>query len=385
MAESLEIDREMLSRVEEVIKEVLLPKSSEDPELIENICLSAQTLSKNQAVSPIIDRTSGLVEYDLNGSYVKSEDALKALSLLEDLGMVKREPASAVLKCPKCGSTRLRPYFVCRFCGSPLVIKTRLIQHVVCGYTGEEEEFTKGKRLICPKCGLELKQEGVDYIVIAEVFKCLSCGARQRNPEIEIECLDCGNNFKPLEGKYELLYKFEPTDIGFHLWRSGLWELAFFKLVAEELGYRARVNARPPIPGAEGYSYNIEIRIRVGLRRIYRIYIDSEPFLHEAFGDRSAAIARLKANIMREGREVYVLIAMPDWRERYEGSGFVEFNEVISGDPSILLGTKAVIFPSLESEICPQYYSNVKKLIESILANIFGLPQRPRPENVERQ
>ncbi len=384
MAESYEIDKDMLSRVEDVIEEVILPKSSENPEIIKNVCLGVQTLSRSQAANPLINRTNGIVEYNLIDKYINADDVLKAFSLLEDLGMVKRTPASAVLKCPKCHSTRLRPYFVCRFCGSPLVIKTRLIQHIVCGYTGEEEEFVKGKRLICPKCGLELKQEGTDYIVIAEIFKCLNCGARQRNPEIQIECLECGHNFKPLEGKYELLYKFEPTEVGLRLWKSGLWELAFFRLVARDLGYRVRVNSKPPIPGAEGYSYNLEIRVRAGLRRLYRIYVDSESFFHETFGERSTAIARLKSNIMREGREVYILIAMPDWEKRYAGSEFVDYRDVIKGDPSVLLGTRAVIFPNLESNICSQYYQNVRTLIRSIVLNIFGLAQTVKTENVER-
>jgi hypothetical protein len=367
------VDEKLLSRIEDIIEHVILPKASEDPELIENICLGTQSLSRDQSAPPLINRVSGKVEYDLMGRMVEAEKALAAFEVLEDLGLVKRSPAGAVLRCPKCGSTRLRAYLTCRFCGSPLIVKTRLIQHVVCGYTGEEEEFRKGKRLICPKCGLELKREGGDYIVIAEIFKCLNCGARQRNPEIRLECLECGHHFKPLEGRYTLLYKFEPTETGFRLWRSGIWELAFFRIVARRLGLRVRVNSRLPIPGAEGYSFNLELDARRG-RRIYRIYIDSESFLYENFRERATTIARIKADIMREGREVYILIALPGWESRYTNSDFISYEKVFEGDIATLLGTKAIIFPNLESELCPRYYENIRILLESILINVFGLP-----------
>ncbi len=369
----INVDEEMLLRVEDVIKNVILPRASSEPDLIESICLEAQTLSRSQTAFPLINRVSGRVEYDLMGTVVNSEKALAGFEVLEDLGLVKRSPAGAVLQCPRCGSARLRAYLTCRFCGSPLVIKTRLIQHVVCGYTGEEEEFRKGKRLICPKCGLELKHEGSDYIVIAEIFKCLNCGARQRSPEVRLECLECGHHFKPLDGKYSLLYKFEPTETGLRLWRSGIWELAFFKLVAEKMGLRVRINSRLPVPGAEGYSFNLEIDVRRGLRRFYRIYVDSEAFLYSVFKERAAPIARLKSSIMREGREVYILIALPEWESRYEGSEFIDYREVLKVDVTVLFGTKAIIFPSLESDLCPRYFDNVKTLLESVLTTLFGL------------
>jgi DNA-directed RNA polymerase subunit RPC12/RpoP len=381
----VKVDEDILLRVEDVINSIILPKASEDPEVIESICLGAQALSRNQTAYPMINRMTGRVEYDLMGTVINAERALAAFDILESLGLVKKAPAGAVLQCPKCGSARLRAYLTCRFCGSPLVVKTRLIQHVVCGYTGEEEEFVKGKRLICPKCGLELKHEGSDYIVIAEIFKCLNCGARQRSPEVQLECLECGHHFKPLEGRYVLLYRFEPTETGFRLWRSGIWELAFFKLVAEQLGFRVRVNARLPIPGAEGYSFNLEISIRRGLRRAYRIYIDSESFLYETFKERAVPIARLKAAVMREGRELYILVAMPEWERRYEGSEFIDYREVLKGDVSVLLGTKAVIFPSLESDLCPRYYENVRVLLNSIVTNVFGISLGGRGSEAESQ
>ena len=88
---------------------------------------------------------------------------------------------------------------------------------------------------------------------------------------------------------------------------------------------------------------------------------------------------------MREGRELYILVAMPEWERRYEGSEFIDYREVLKGDVSVLLGTKAVIFPSLESDLCPRYYENVRVLLNSIVTNVFGISLGGRGSEAESQ
>ena len=96
------------------------------------------------------------------------------LLYLVSIGLLEAEEYERVLRCPKCGSFRIRTRLLCPYCNSFKVTPTRLIQHTLCGYSGPEAEFVKEKEKICPSCGAKLEKEGVDYVIFGRIFYCAS-------------------------------------------------------------------------------------------------------------------------------------------------------------------------------------------------------------------
>ncbi len=108
---------------------------------------------------------------------------------LINLGILEEEEGNTILACPECDSTNLRPVLICNKCGSTNVVKSLIIEHYACGYSGEISEFKKGNKMICPKCGMELTQ--YDHTKPMKLYKCLDCGAISEAMIPGAECTNC--------------------------------------------------------------------------------------------------------------------------------------------------------------------------------------------------
>jgi predicted RNA-binding Zn-ribbon protein involved in translation (DUF1610 family) len=97
-------------------------------------------------------------------SYREADDILgtssRATSLvLESLakeGILGKEDFEKILLSPG-GSVQLIPVERCPKCDSAQLTRGKMIEHFNCGHVGLEEEFIKGLKHVCPKCGKELK------------------------------------------------------------------------------------------------------------------------------------------------------------------------------------------------------------------------------------
>ncbi len=139
-------------------------------------------------------------------------------SELEDLtrkGLLTRRFVDMVIACPKCGSLNVSTKYVCPSCSSLDIIKSRLIQHVDCGYTDGEIKFSKkeGGALVCPKCGREIRSEK-DLRVYATFFECMSCHTRTSSPNVIHRCHNCENIFTPVSASLRPIYLYELSDKG---------------------------------------------------------------------------------------------------------------------------------------------------------------------------
>lgn len=139
-------------------------------------------------------------------------------SVLEDLvrkELLVRKVVDVVIACSKCGSLSISTKYACPACSSINIIKSRLIQHVDCGYTDSEVRFPRKESgvLICPKCGGEVSSEK-GLKVYATFFECMLCHFKTSSPDIIHKCHNCGNVFKPADALLRPLHMYELSNKG---------------------------------------------------------------------------------------------------------------------------------------------------------------------------
>lgn len=125
------------------------------------------------------------------GDASKVEDFLNKLY---EAGVLERKLYDKVIYCPKCGSVNVSVHYCCPYCKSFNIQKSSLIEHVKCGYMDVEENFRKGKKLVCPKCGEELKTLDVDYRKAGMWCTCKDCDKSFDIPVTAHFCRDCHAN-----------------------------------------------------------------------------------------------------------------------------------------------------------------------------------------------
>jgi hypothetical protein len=116
------------------------------------------------------------------------------LEEIEKYGILKREFCDSALACPACNSFKVSIKFRCTSCGSTNMDKGEVIEHLHCGHIEKYEKFVKAEKMICPKCGKELKALGVDYRKPGLFFKCCSCDNIMPQPTYYYICGDCGES-----------------------------------------------------------------------------------------------------------------------------------------------------------------------------------------------
>jgi CheY-like chemotaxis protein/predicted RNA-binding Zn-ribbon protein involved in translation (DUF1610 family) len=113
---------------------------------------------------------------------------------LEKYGIIKRAFYDSVAVCPSCDSPKISIRFRCQSCESANIDRGTAIEHLHCGNIDMHEKFVKGKKLICPKCGEELRASNADYRKPGILFKCHDCGNIMAEPKHEYTCEDCGKS-----------------------------------------------------------------------------------------------------------------------------------------------------------------------------------------------
>jgi transcription elongation factor Elf1 len=117
------------------------------------------------------------------------------LNKLYEAGILERKLYDKVIYCPKCGSANISIRYCCPYCKSFDIQKSSLIEHVKCGYMDVQESFLKGTKLVCPKCGEELKTVDVDYRKAGVWCTCKVCGKSFDIPVSAHFCRSCHENF----------------------------------------------------------------------------------------------------------------------------------------------------------------------------------------------
>ena len=135
------------------------------------------------------------------------------LSKLHEEGILERKLADKVISCPNCSSNAITFRYCCPYCKSFNIQKSSLTEHVKCGYMDIEENFRKGGKLVCPKCGEELKSLNGDYRKAGVWCQCRECKKTFDAPVAEHFCTSCRtvSNFEQSIIKDVYVYTLSPS------------------------------------------------------------------------------------------------------------------------------------------------------------------------------
>jgi hypothetical protein len=124
---------------------------------------------------------------------VKGKEAVDIVEALSNKGILRKSYFDRLLHCPRCQSINLRPSTHCPKCGSGDIARGRILEHLACGYVGVEEEYSVKGKLVCPKCKLELRSVGADYLSRGVLRKCRDCSEIFSSPLVKWRCLKCSS------------------------------------------------------------------------------------------------------------------------------------------------------------------------------------------------
>lgn len=152
--------------------------------------LLARLVSRQAELAPRHDPAMpALVVYPAAGLLSFPEQTADRLA---EVGLLSRQFFDRLHVCPNCASSRLSVREECRECRHPRVAPQALVHHFRCAFQAPEPEFRQGDRLVCPKCGKELRHFGVDYDKPGAMVVCAKCGHADAEPAVGFLCLDCG-------------------------------------------------------------------------------------------------------------------------------------------------------------------------------------------------
>ncbi len=158
---------------------------------------------------------------------IKEEET--PLGYLLKLGLIERFIEDRVFVCPRCNSGKIRPKILCPSCKSNMVQPTRLVQHLLCGYTGPEAEFYLEKNSpVCPSCGTKITDVKNDLRSFGRIFFCENCKRVFKDPIIKLVCMNTETLVHPPNYEFDLLntssitlWKYKLTEEGKRLVNTG--------------------------------------------------------------------------------------------------------------------------------------------------------------------
>ncbi len=187
-------------------------------------------------------------------------ETINLLGEMIDKGLLEPYPADYMVQCPLCGSIYVETKYQCPYCGSIKLEKTRIIQHVLCGYTDTEIHFREKRRgeiiLVCPKCRKQLYREGEDYRVLGTIYECRDCNRRVAEPRIIHKCAVCGHTFTPKDALYKPIYGLRLTDRGLAFMNKDLVVIAVQSML-RNMGFTVKEGVE--LKGISGIPHKVDV------------------------------------------------------------------------------------------------------------------------------
>lgn len=198
-------------------------------------------------VYPVVEQTAR----------VKGKEAVAIVEALTDRGILRRSFFDRLLRCPRCQSINLRPSTHCPKCGSGDTVRGRILEHFACNYVGVEDEFTVKGKYICPRCKLELRTVGIDYVSRGVLRKCRDCSEIFSAPMLKWRCLKCSSLANEDEVQEVNIYAYT-LDEGQRNWLEFELEpkMRFLEFL-RHYGYKVTEDAR--VKGRSGAEHSIDI------------------------------------------------------------------------------------------------------------------------------
>ncbi len=126
----------------------------------------------------------------------KDGSEINHINFIAEKGCFDREFFDKVLLCPHCGHHDINVRETCPSNHSANVSVAEMIHHFRCGYVGTIAEFQQGIRYVCPKCGTELRQVGIDYDKPGQSYICHDTKEKFTEPDVWCQCRNCKKQFE---------------------------------------------------------------------------------------------------------------------------------------------------------------------------------------------
>jgi hypothetical protein len=198
-------------------------------------------------VYPIVEQTAR----------VKGQEAVAIVESLTDKGILKRSFFDRLLRCPRCQSINLRPSTHCPKCSSGDIARGRILEHLACNYVGVEDEFADRGKYTCPRCKLELRTIGADYLSRGVLRKCRDCGEIFSAPLLKWRCLKCSSLANEDEVREVNIYAYGLDEAKRNWLEFELQPKVRFLEFLIQHGYKVTQNAR--VKGRSGAEHSIDI------------------------------------------------------------------------------------------------------------------------------
>ncbi|MEM4700449.1 MAG: hypothetical protein QXT74_05860 [Candidatus Nezhaarchaeales archaeon] len=212
-----------------------------------------------EAVEPVFSYEAGVGYPKLREITNTSGEAVQhVLNELEKTGILVSEVVDNIVVCPRCGSHRLSLQMRCPICESAKLSRGAMIEHMACGHLDVEENYRRGDRLICPKCGKALKAIGVDYRRPGILYRCMSCGGFFPTPKVRYRCNN-GHSFEETETAIREIKAYRPNPAK----RALLEEVTFdLKAALKPLTDRGwHVEAPSTLRGRTGVEHDVSFAL----------------------------------------------------------------------------------------------------------------------------
>jgi CheY-like chemotaxis protein len=179
--------------------------------------------------------------------------------ILESLaaeGILIQKALEQILRSPG-GSVQLIPVESCPKCEAAQITRGKMIEHFNCGHVGPEEEFIKGLKHVCPKCGKELKLIGTDYRNCGLLYSCHSCHDTFPLPTIKFRCLKTGETFDSAELRRVCLYSYSLNEMYRNRLEFEIEPKTQFIDYLHNLGYDVQESVR--LQGRSGATHTVDL------------------------------------------------------------------------------------------------------------------------------
>ncbi len=135
-------------------------------------------------IGELVPRVGFKVSYPSAEAVMRTnrDTAMEIMQRLHDEGYLSRRFHGIAYRCPKDGTTSLRPKLLCPKCQSEEIEKVTLIEHLGHGHIDRESKFLRGEKYVCPVDGKELKLIGVDYRKPGAAWYCPTCDTLHTQP-----------------------------------------------------------------------------------------------------------------------------------------------------------------------------------------------------------
>jgi FixJ family two-component response regulator/Zn finger protein HypA/HybF involved in hydrogenase expression len=146
----------------------------------------------------------------------KNNEIDEILNRLIKKGYILGKNNEKLIICPNCNriQTSLRKtHYICPNCESNNIERKDYLEHVFCGYIGEEKSFKEKNILRCPNCNLKLgidkKNDEKTYVKkIGSNFVCNNCGNKFSKPNVVHYCEKCNEKISYKNMKDIILHEY---------------------------------------------------------------------------------------------------------------------------------------------------------------------------------